>query len=58
MPPGAPHSLRCEYAVDPIGLGTRAPRIDWQLDDPTPGATQSAYHVLAASRQELLGALI
>ena len=41
MPPGAPRALRCEYQVDPIGLGTRQPRFFWKLDDERPGARQT-----------------
>jgi alpha-L-rhamnosidase len=54
MPPGAPRALRCEYRIDPIGLGTRRPRFFWQLDDERPGACQSAYRVLVASDPERL----
>jgi len=54
MPPGAPRALRCEYQVDPIGLGTRQPRLFWKLDDERPGACQSAYRVLVASDPSLL----
>ena len=54
MPAQAPHSLRCEYATDPIGLGTRQPRFFWQLDDDRPGATQTGYRILVASSAERL----
>ena len=54
MPAGAPRALRCEYQVDPIGLGVRQPRLFWKLDDPRPGACQSAYRVLVASDPERL----
>jgi alpha-L-rhamnosidase len=54
MPPGAPRALRCEYQVDPIGLGTRQPRFFWKLDDERPGACQSAYQLLVASDPERL----
>ncbi len=33
MPPAHPRALRCEYQVDPIGLGTREPRLFWKLHD-------------------------
>lgn len=49
MPPGAPRALRCEYATNPIGLGTAQPRFFWQLSDDRTGAAQSAYRVLVAS---------
>ena len=54
MPAQAPNSLRCEYAIDPIGLGTRQPRFFWQLDDDRPGATQAGYRILVASSAERL----
>ena len=54
MPAGGPRELRCEYQVDPIGLGTRRPRFFWKLDDERPGACQSAYRVLVASDPERL----
>ena len=38
MPARAPRELRCEYASDPIGIGTTRPRLFWQLDDDRPGA--------------------
>ena len=53
-PKQAPHSLRCEYATDPIGLGTKQPRFFWQLDDDRPGAAQTGYRILVASNEERL----
>jgi alpha-L-rhamnosidase len=50
----APRELRCEYQVDPIGLGARQPRLFWKLDDERPGAAQSAWRVLVASDPERL----
>lgn len=47
--PIAPHSLRCEHLVDPIGIGSTRPRLSWQLGDPRPGAVQLAWHVRVAS---------
>jgi alpha-L-rhamnosidase len=54
MPPGGPRALRCEYQVDPIGLGTRQPRFFWKLDDERPGACQSSFRLLVASEPERL----
>ena len=54
MPTRAPHSLRCEYATDPIGLGTKQPRFFWQLDDDRPDAAQTGYRILVASSEERL----
>jgi len=54
MTAGAPHSLRCEYATDPMGIGSRWPRFFWQLGDSRPGALQCGYHLLVASSAERL----
>ncbi len=54
--PGAPRRLRCEYLVDPLGLGETSPRLFWQLSDPRRGARQSAYRVMVAGSPELLEA--
>lgn len=54
MPPRPPHSLRCCYAVEPIGIGERAPPLGWELDDPRPGAVQSGFRVVVASSPERL----
>ena len=52
----APRRLRCEYLESPLGIDAAAPRLDWLLDDPRPGARQSAYHVLVASQSAVLQA--
>jgi alpha-L-rhamnosidase len=49
-------ALRCEYLVDPAGLGERAPRLGWQLESPRRGARQVAYRVRVASSPEPLAA--
>lgn len=50
----APRGLRCEYAVDPVGLSTLQPRFSWQLT--TPGSRQSAWQLQVASSAERLAA--
>lgn len=40
-----PARLRCEYAIDPLGIDSPAPRLFWHLD----GARQSAWQVAAES---------
>ena len=52
--PGAPKRLRCEYLENPLGIGACTPRLSWWLDDDRPAEIQTAYHVLAARRAELL----
>ena len=52
---GRPQQLKCEYLVDPIGIGARRPRLSWILP-PTPdtrGERQSAYQILVASGAEV-----
>ena len=58
MPSGVPHALRCEYQIDPLGLGTRRPRFFWKLDDERPDAYQSAYRVLVASDPDRLAQVL
>ncbi|TAH36917.1 MAG: rhamnosidase [Planctomycetota bacterium] len=44
--------LRCEHLVEPLGIETRTPRLDWRLEAADPaarGLSQSAYQVLAVS---------
>jgi alpha-L-rhamnosidase len=50
------HSLRCEYRVDPLGIGTAQPRLSWEIVAPAAmrGATQGAYRILVASTPEIL----
>ncbi len=46
--------LRCEYAVNPLGVDTRQPRFTWLLEAAQRGQRQTAYRVLAASSAEKL----
>lgn len=41
--------LRCEFLVDPVGLGELAPRLSWELASRRPGARQVAYRIRCAS---------
>lgn len=45
----APTNLKCEYAVNPIGIDAVRPRLFWQMDDSRRGARQTAYQVIAGS---------
>jgi alpha-L-rhamnosidase len=49
--------LRCEYLLDPLGIGENKPRLSWILTAPA-GAprnlSQGSYHVLVASSPEIL----
>ncbi|WP_426445674.1 family 78 glycoside hydrolase catalytic domain [Paenibacillus sp. S-38] len=46
--------LRTEYAENPLGLDTPAPRLSWLLESGRHHDVQSAYQVLVASRPGLL----
>jgi alpha-L-rhamnosidase len=48
------HSLRCEYAVNPLGIDVRAPRFSWALTDERRGQMQTAYQVQVASSHDAL----
>ena len=51
--------LRCEYRVNPVGIDTPEPRLNWLLSAVNPKARalkQTAYRVLAASTDENLRA--
>jgi alpha-L-rhamnosidase len=49
-------NLRCEYRVNPLGIGEREPRLSWAMTDDTGGrgAAQTAYQILVASSPERL----
>jgi alpha-L-rhamnosidase len=49
-----PVDLRCEYAVNPLGVNIPHPRLFWKLKSDTRGDKQTAYEILAASSAELL----
>ena len=48
--------LRCEYRVNPLGIGEREPRLSWIMKDDSGsrGAAQSAYQILVASAPDKL----
>jgi hypothetical protein len=52
-----PARVRCEYRVDPLGIDSEQPRLDWILRPVNPAARslmQTAYEVIAASSPSLL----
>jgi alpha-L-rhamnosidase len=58
-PPSAgltPVHLRCEYAVDPMGVDVPSPRLFWQVDGTSRGQRQTAWQVLVASTAASLDA--
>ena len=44
--------LRCEYLVNPLGIGETNPRLSWRLEDSRKGALQTAYQIKASSSLE------
>ncbi|HTZ20461.1 MAG TPA: family 78 glycoside hydrolase catalytic domain, partial [Opitutaceae bacterium] len=51
-----PSQLRCEYAVDPLGVDVAQPRLSWRVQSSERGQRQTAWQVLVASSAELLAA--
>ena len=49
-----PVQLQVENLTRPLGIDDATPRFSWELNDPAPGARQTAYRVLVATRAELL----
>jgi hypothetical protein len=49
-----PVDLRCDYAVNPLGVDSPNPRLFWKLVAPERGQTQCAWQILAASSAEKL----
>lgn len=51
-----PANLRCESAVDPLGVDVEKPRLSWIVEGTARGARQTAYEILVASSVEKLAA--
>jgi alpha-L-rhamnosidase len=47
-------NLRTEYLTNPLGIDETHPRFSWWIDDPRPGARQTAYRVRVASSPDHL----
>src|SRR6202012_1862174 len=41
-------NLRCEYRVNPTGVGSASPRLSWELQSSRRGVRQSAYRILVS----------
>jgi len=50
----APVQLKCEYAINPLGIDVAQPRFNWELQSHRRGQMQSAYQILVASSEEKL----
>lgn len=48
--------LKCEYAVDPIGLDARTPQFSWKIESEKRGVLQSVYRIVIAESKEKLAA--
>ncbi|MGA4577667.1 family 78 glycoside hydrolase catalytic domain [Limisphaera sp. VF-2] len=46
--------LRCEGRSNPCGVDQQAPRLSWRIESDHPNVLQTAYHIQAASRPDLL----
>ncbi len=46
-----PHSLRCEYRVNPSGIDETAPRLSWQVTSKQRAESQTAWRVLVAGTE-------
>ena len=55
-PPQEGFKLRCEYALNPLGIDVLHPRFSWKIDSRRRGRMQSAYQVLVATVDEKLSA--
>lgn len=49
-----PWDLRCDFAVDPLGIDSATPRLAWKLRATARGARQSAWQVRVASSEARL----
>ncbi len=49
-----PDRLRCDLAVDPLGVDVPTPRLSWQIEASRHARVQTAYQILAASSRKLL----
>lgn len=48
----SPYDLKCEFAVNPIGVDKRNPIFSWKLKHSNKGEKQSAYQIIVASSLE------
>ncbi|AEE96391.1 alpha-L-rhamnosidase C-terminal domain-containing protein [Mahella australiensis] len=50
-----PVDLKCEYAVNPLGIDVSSPCLSWVLESHARKQAQTAYQILVATNLELLG---
>ena len=51
-----PYDLRCDHAVNPLGVDSTPPRLFWKLESDTNEQAQSAYEILISSSLKKLAA--
>lgn len=49
-----PVSLRCDYAVNPLGVDSASPRLSFELQSDDRGKSQTTYEILVASSENYL----
>jgi alpha-L-rhamnosidase len=49
-----PIGLKCEYAINPLGIDVLSPRLSWVLESHARKQAQTAYQILVATNLELL----
>ena len=55
--PGIPKvtDLKCEYAMNPVGMDLQSPQLSWRIESDKKGMVQTSYQVLiAGSKEDLL----
>ena len=45
-------ALKCEYQINPVGIGVAQPRLSWQIVSPETNFMQQAYEIRVAESQE------
>jgi len=51
-----PCHLRCECPVNPMGVDTKTPRLNWVVESDENGQAQNACRIMAATSQSALAA--
>jgi alpha-L-rhamnosidase len=46
--------LKCEYAINPVGLDIQSPQLSWQIESVSRGILQKAYQIKVADSPEIL----
>src|SRR5215469_13954227 len=49
-----PVDLRCDYAVNPLGVDSESPRLFWKLQSNDTGQKQTAFEIFVSSSAELI----